>query len=72
VKDEAFAKLVESIQQAGEIKRGVRKPSRIFEFSPLDVKVIRKQLHKSQREFTHDHIELLRGRWDEHCGSRFN
>lgn len=51
MKDEAFAKLVESIKQAGEIKRGVRKPSRIFEFTPLDVKSIRTQLHKSQREF---------------------
>lgn len=51
MKDEAFAKLVESIKQAGEIKRGVRKPSRVFEFSPLDVKAIRTQLHKSQREF---------------------
>lgn len=51
MKDEAFAKLVESIKQAGEIKRGVREPSRMFEFSPLDVKAIRAQLQQSQREF---------------------
>ena len=38
MKDKAFVKLVESVKQAGEIKRGVRKPSRTFEFSPLDVK----------------------------------
>lgn len=51
MKDEAFAKLVKSVKQAGEIKRGLRKPSRVFEFSPLDVKAIRTQLQKSQREF---------------------
>lgn len=49
--DEAFAQLVESIKQAGEIQRGERAPSRVFEFSPLDVKAIRAQLHQSQREF---------------------
>lgn len=49
--DEAFAQLVESVKQAGEIKRGERAPSRVFEFSPLDVKAIRTQLHQSQREF---------------------
>ncbi len=41
MKDEAFAQLVESIKQAGEIKRGVRKPGRVFEFSPPDMKAIR-------------------------------
>jgi putative transcriptional regulator len=51
MKDEAFAKLVESIKQAGEIKRGARKPSRSFEFNPLDVKMIRAKLQKSQSEF---------------------
>ena len=43
-----FANLVESIKQAGQIKRGQLKPGRVFEFSPLDVKEIRKKLHKSQ------------------------
>jgi len=46
-----FNLLVESIQQAGEIKRGQRAPSRVFSFSPLDVKAIRAQLAQSQREF---------------------
>ncbi len=46
-----FELLVESIKQAGEIKRGERKPSRIFEFSPPDVKAIRAQLNQSQSEF---------------------
>lgn len=48
-----FDLLSESIKQAGEIKRAERKPSRVFEFSPLDVKAIRARLHKSQSEFAH-------------------
>ena len=46
-----FADLVESIKEAGAIKQGERKPSRVFEFSPMDIKGIRKKLDKSQREF---------------------
>jgi len=49
--DEAFANLVESIKQAGEIKRGQREPSRVFEFTPMDIKEIRQKLNKSQSEF---------------------
>jgi len=49
--EQDFELLVESIKQAGEIKRGERKPSRIFRFSPLDVKAIRSKLQQSQREF---------------------
>jgi len=51
MRDDAFAKLIESVKQAGEIKRGLRQPSRIYEFNPLDVKAIRAKLQKSQREF---------------------
>jgi putative transcriptional regulator len=51
MKDEDFANLVESIKQAGEIKKGLRPPSRRFEISPLDVKAIRENLNQSQREF---------------------
>ena len=51
--DQDFELLVESIKQAGEIKRGQRLPSRAFEFSPLDVKAIRAKLEKSQSEFAH-------------------
>ncbi|MFC1853869.1 NadS family protein [candidate division CSSED10-310 bacterium] len=46
-----FDNLVESIKHAGQIKKGNRKPSRIFEFRPLDIKSIRSKLKKSQREF---------------------
>jgi putative transcriptional regulator len=49
--DKDFSELVDSIKQAGEIKRGVRQPSRVFEFSPMDIKQIRQTLNKSQREF---------------------
>ena len=49
--EQDFELLVESIKQAGEIKRGERKASRVFEFSPLDVKAIRARLHQSQGEF---------------------
>ncbi len=48
-----FELLVESIKQAGEIERGERKPSRIIEFSPQDVKAIRAQLGQSQSEFAY-------------------
>ena len=49
--DKDFAELMESIKQAGEIKRGLRQPSRVFEYSPMDIKGIRAKLDKSQREF---------------------
>jgi putative transcriptional regulator len=49
--DEDFANLVESIKQAGEIKRGLREPNRRFEFTPMDIKEIRHKLDKSQSEF---------------------
>ncbi len=49
--DEDFANLVESIKQAGQIKKGVLEPSRTFEFNPLDIKAIRKKFHQSQQEF---------------------
>ncbi|RLC97684.1 MAG: transcriptional regulator [Chloroflexi bacterium] len=49
--DANFADLVQSIKQAGQIKRGDISPGRVFEFSPLDIKAIRERLNKSQREF---------------------
>ena len=49
--DNDFNNLVESIKQAGEIEQGLREPSRVFEFSPLDIKEIRYKLDQSQREF---------------------
>ena len=46
-----FDNLVESIRQAGSIRRGSSEPSRATEFAAVDVKAIRQQLGKSQSEF---------------------
>jgi putative transcriptional regulator len=51
VKKRDFEELVESIRQAGRIRRGEAKPSRVTEFAPVDVKVIRIKLGRSQSEF---------------------
>ncbi|HEV3238169.1 MAG TPA: NadS family protein [Gemmataceae bacterium] len=46
-----FDNLVASIREAGRIRRGESKPSRVREFAPVDVKAIRQRLRKSQTEF---------------------
>ena len=46
-----FDRLCESIRQAGGIKRGTRKPSRIFEHPDPDVREIRERLGLSQSRF---------------------
>ncbi len=46
-----FDNLVASVRQAGKIRRGEMKPSRITELAPMDVKAIRQRLRKSQSEF---------------------
>jgi len=51
--EQDFANLVESVKQAGQIKRGELKPGRTFEFNPVDIKAIRGQFQKSQREFAY-------------------
>ena len=51
MKKSAFDDLVESVRQAGKIKRGQAKPARVTEFAPVDVKAIRQKLRKSQSEF---------------------
>ncbi len=51
MKDSDFNNLVASIKEAGKIRRGEMKPSRVFEITPLDVKQIREKLHKTQQEF---------------------
>ena len=48
-----FANLVESVKQAGQIKRGELEPGRRFEFKPMDIKAIREKFQKSQREFAY-------------------
>jgi len=51
MKDNDFQKLVQSVNQAGKIRRGTMKPSRVTDFNPADVRSIRKKLDKSQSEF---------------------
>jgi putative transcriptional regulator len=51
MKRQQFDALVSSIQEAGEIRRGERRPRRVFEFKPAAVKAIRARLRKSQSEF---------------------
>jgi putative transcriptional regulator len=46
-----FDRLSASIRQAGAIRRGEIKPSRVTEFPSADVKAIRQELGKSQSEF---------------------
>ncbi len=51
MKKELFDRLVTSIKQAGKINRGEEPPSRRFDVTPLDIKKLREDLHKSQPEF---------------------
>jgi putative transcriptional regulator len=51
MKKQDFDNLVGSIRQAGKIRRGDMKASRIREIAPVDVKAIRRKLGKSQAEF---------------------
>jgi putative transcriptional regulator len=51
MKDNDFQKIVQSVKQAGKIRRGTMKPSRVTDFNPADVRAIRKKLDKSQSEF---------------------
>jgi putative transcriptional regulator len=46
-----FSKLIASIKQAGEIRRGARKPSRVTNVQLPDVHRIRGRLGLSQSEF---------------------
>ena len=51
MKKQEFANLVESIRQAGQIRRGEAQPSRVIELAPVNVKAVRRRLGKSQSEF---------------------
>jgi putative transcriptional regulator len=51
MKTSDFERLCESIEQAGEIRRGIRKPSRVFRHTPPDVKSIRERLGLTQARF---------------------
>ena len=51
MKSKEFNNLVESIRQAGRIRRGQAKPSRLTEYPAVNVKAIRVRLGKSQADF---------------------
>ena len=53
MKDKEFDELIQSIKQAGAIRRGERKASRDFKFTPLDVKKIRTKTGLSLAKFSH-------------------
>ena len=51
MKAAAFEELLTSVRQAGQIRRGQRKPARVTTFKPTDVKTLRGELGQSQVEF---------------------
>lgn len=51
MKEDDFSALIASIKEAGEIRRGLRKPSRVTKVGVPDVQQIRGGLGLSQSEF---------------------
>lgn len=51
MKDKDFDRLVTSVRQAGQIRRGEAEPTRVHEVGPADVKAVREGLGASQSEF---------------------
>jgi len=46
-----FNELVESMKQAVSISKGEMQPSRVFVFSPINVKEVREKTNKNQEDF---------------------
>jgi len=53
MKDKDFKELLTSIDQLRMIRAGKIRPGRVFKFSPIGVKNVRKKLHVSQPAFAH-------------------
>lgn len=53
MKKSDFNKLLTSVTQAGQIKRGLLKPSRVTKVAGPDIKRIRRHLAVSQSRFAH-------------------
>ena len=51
MKEQDFGNLVKSVRQAGKIRRGQMRASRVHSFRPTEIKSIRSKLGKSQSEF---------------------
>lgn len=52
MRERDFKDLATSVRQAGRIRRGRMRPSRVHKFEPADIKSIRLKLGKSQSEFS--------------------
>jgi putative transcriptional regulator len=52
MKDEMFNELLESVRQAGDIRKGTRKPSRSTVIEEPDVAAIREKYEMTQQEFS--------------------
>jgi len=62
-----FEKLIESVKEAGDIKRGNKSVSREFIYSPFNVKQIREKLGLSQGKFSkliHVSVKTLQN-WEQ-------
>ena len=46
-----FDELIQSMKEGVAISKGEMKPSRVFVYSPLNVKAIREKTNKSQEDF---------------------
>ena len=51
MRDAAFQELLNSLRQAGQIRRAARRPSRTTTCCPTDVQAVRAKLGTSQAEF---------------------
>ncbi len=51
MKKSEFTKLLESVQQAGEIATGRRRTTRVFKVAPNNIKALRTQTQLSQPDF---------------------
>lgn len=49
--DFSFDELVQSLKEAVAIEKGEQVPSRSFQYSPVNVREIRKKTNKNQEEF---------------------
>jgi putative transcriptional regulator len=47
-----FNELIKGVLEAGKVKRGEKRASRVFKYSPFDVKNLREKLGLSQNEFS--------------------
>ncbi|OGT53478.1 MAG: transcriptional regulator [Gammaproteobacteria bacterium RIFCSPHIGHO2_12_FULL_42_13] len=62
-----FERLLDSVREAGKIKRNEQRPSRTFRFTSLDIKKIREKTGLSQHQFSkliHVSIKTLQN-WEQ-------